>query len=355
MRDVITFNVVFTPGLVGRLLPFALSLLQGSGVRVRVVANGCGSDEIDLMRAATRVDERISQFVLPNRNPIEHGQALNRLFEAFDEPHFAIADSDLIADGDFMDTLQPIPPGTAMFSGTPVWVADDDAGLLAGATVLSGRHRALADGTPIGCTYLAVYERATIEPLWRRAPRGFGVHFRHMLPREMKTAFSERGWRFRLFDSCRVVNLLLLVDGHRLQYRAIPEVHHVGGYSAREFESRGAGLRNLIRLLRWSEERSLQRIVDGLSIRLCNQWQRDPRRARMNRTRRVVLAYVDVALDAILAGRPTPPAPFTGSVDVDRRVAALVSALEARYPSALSALIKARQELALDRSGNQVA
>ena len=67
----ITFNVLFTPGSVGRLLPFALSLLKGSGVRIRVVANGCGSDEVDLMRAATRVDERISHYVLPNRNPIE--------------------------------------------------------------------------------------------------------------------------------------------------------------------------------------------------------------------------------------------------------------------------------------------
>jgi hypothetical protein len=356
---VITFNVLFTPGSVGRLLPFALSLLQGSGVRVRVVANGCGSDEVDLMRAATRVDQRMSHYVLPNRNPIEHGQALNRLFEAFDEPHFAIADSDVIADGDFMDSLQPIAPGTAVFSATPVWVADGDAVLPAGTTFLSGRQRSLEDGTPIGSTYLAVYERATIEPLWRQSPRGFGVHFRHMLPREMQTAFSERGWRFRMFDSCRLVNLLLLVDGHRLENRSIPELHHVGGYSVQEFESSGAGLRNLIRLLRWREERSLQRIIDGLSIRLYARLWRDPRRAHMNRLRRIVLAYVDVALDAIVAGRPAPPAPVTGSAEVDRRVAALVSALEESYPPALSALNKARHELALSIpapvTGNQVA
>jgi hypothetical protein len=262
---VITFNVLFTPGSVGRLLPFALSLLQGSGVRVRMVANGCRADEVDLMRAASRVDERISHHVLPQRNPIEHGQALNHLFELFDEPYFAIADSDVIAAGDFMDGLQPISPPAAVFSAPPIWAPDDEAVAPAGIRVLSGRYRVLNDGTPIGSTYLAIYERAAIEPLWRQAPRGFGVHFRYQLPRWMRTSFSERGWRFRMFDSCRLVNLLLLVNGYRLENRTAPELFHLGGYSLREIQGSGAGLRIVISLLRSRDDRWLQRIVDGAS------------------------------------------------------------------------------------------
>jgi hypothetical protein len=344
-HEVITFNVLFTPGSAGRLLPFALSLLQGSGVRIRVVANGCRSDEVDLMRAATRVDERISHHVLPQRDPIEHGQALNHLFEVFNEPHFAIADSDVIAGGDFMDSLKPISPGTAVFSAAPVWVADDEAVSPAGSRFLSGRQRVLHDGTPIGVTYLAVYERAAIEPLWHQAPRGFDVHFRYMLPRRMRASLSERGWRFRMFDTCRLINLLLLVNGCRLENRTVPELHHLGGYSLREFVSSGAGLRNLISLLRSRDDRWLQRIIDGASLRLHARLRHDPDRARMSQRRRIVLSYVDLALDAILADQPPPPAPRTDSTEVDRRVAALVSALEEHYRPGLSALSKATHQL----------
>ena len=105
----ITFNVVFTPGTVRRLLPFTLSLLQGTGVHLRLVANACGSGEVDLLRDAASADERISHFSLPARDPVAHGAALNHLFEAFpDEPHFAFADSDVIANGDFMPALWPL-------------------------------------------------------------------------------------------------------------------------------------------------------------------------------------------------------------------------------------------------------
>jgi hypothetical protein len=343
---VITFNVLFTPGSVSRLLPFALSLLQGSGVRVRVVANGCGADEVDLMRTATRVDERVSHHVLPQRNPIEHGQALNHLFEVFDEPYFAIADSDVIAEGDFMDSLQPITPPTAVFSAAPIWAADAEAVVPAGSRFLSGRHRVLHDGTPIGGSYLAVYERAALEPLWRQAPRGFDVHFRYMLPRRIRTSLSERGWGFRMFDSCRLVNLLLLVNGYRLENRTVPELHHLGGYSLREIESSGAGLHNLIGLLRSRDDRWAQRIIDAASLRLYARFRRDPDRPAMRQRRHIVLSYFDVALDAILAGRPPPPAPRTDSAEVDRRVAALVSALERHYTPGLSVLSEARQQLA---------
>ena len=334
----ITFNVLFIPGSVARLLPFALSLLQGSGARIRVVANGCRPDEVDLMRAATRVDERVSHHVLPQRGPIPHGQALNHLFEVFDEPYFAIADSDVIAAGDFMDSLAPIPPGTALFSGTPVWATDDEAVCPPGARFLTGRQRVLHDGTPVGSSYVAIYERAAIEPLWRQAPRGFGATFHYSLPRPMRDSLSARGWRFQIVDSCRLVNLLLLVNGSRLENRPVPELHHLGGYSGRAFKSSRVRLRSL---LRSRDDRWLQRIVESALLTLHARLRRDPERSRMDERRRIVLPYVDAVLDAILADRPRPPAPRTDSADVDRRVAALGSALEGHYRPGLSALSEA--------------
>src|SRR5437764_3121301 len=98
------------PGSVSRLLPLALSLLQAPEVRIRLVANGCHADEVEFLRAATEIDERLSLYVLPQQNPVEHGRALNHLFQRFDEPRFAFIDSDVVASGDFMAGLLPIPP-----------------------------------------------------------------------------------------------------------------------------------------------------------------------------------------------------------------------------------------------------
>ena len=333
-NDAITFNVVFTPGTPARLLPFALSLLQGKGVRIRLVANGCGPDEIDLLRAAAQAHERISPHVLPSSHPVEHGLALNRLFEAFpSEPYFAFADSDVIASGDFMGGLWPMAPGQAAVSAAaPVWATDADAVVPPRWPVLSGRLRVLPDGTPAGTTYLAIYERAATEPLWRRAPKGFGVHHRHRIPRGLREQLAARGWNYRILDTCRLVNLQLLLAGFTLEDREIPELHHVGGFSGADFMGLRALLRSLPWALRSKDDRRLGRIVDYVGFRLyLHRRQRDPRFRRMNERRSAVGAHVLSVLDAILAGKPPPPTPRTDSAEVDRRLAALIAALETHY------------------------
>jgi hypothetical protein len=342
---VITFNVLFMPGAVARLLPFTLSLLQAPQARIRVVANGCTPDEVDLLRAASRVDERISSYALPQPDPIEHGRALNHLFERFDEPYFAFADSDVIAGGNFMTGLLPIASGTSVFSAPPVWLAEEEAVLPTEARHMGGHRRFLSDGTVVGNTFLAIYERAALEPVWRRAPRGFAIHYRYLLPRPIRTAFSKRGWRFQVFDSCRVVNLMLLLDGHRLENRAIPELHHIGSFNVREYVGRTAAWRDLTRLLSSKPGRSFRATVGTAAYILQGRWwrRREADRVRIRTRRETVVTYIDRVLDAILADRPVPAAPRTDSAEVDRKVAALVSTLEAHYRPNLTALESAQQ------------
>jgi hypothetical protein len=336
---VITFNVVFTPGSLARMLPFAFSLLQGTGVRIRVVGNGCSTEEIDLLREAADVDGRISHYVLPSAHPVEHGLALNHLFVAFPEPYFAIADSDVVASGDFMASLWPLAPGqAAVFAAPPVWVADDEAVTPPNWWFLGGRHRVLSDGTPSGATYVAIYERAAIEPLWRDAPRGFALHYRYVLPRRVRASLSARGWDYRLLDTCRLVNLQLLLEGFTIENRSVPELHHVGGFSTREFEGSRMMLRNLLRTVRANDDQWLQRVTDKVLRRFyVRRSRRDPRWRRVNERRHAVRSYVDAVLDAIIADEPAPTALRTDSPEVDRRVAALVSALEAHYRPELGA------------------
>ena len=327
-----TINVVFTPGSVGRLLPLSLSLLQGSGVRLRLVANACAPAEVELLDAVAEGDERIASYALPVRASLEHGRALDRLFEAFPEARFAFADSDVFASGDFTRSLG-LDEGAdvaAVFAAPPVWVTDEEATVPPEAPALSGRYRVLPDGTPVGGAHFAVYERALLEPRWHEAS-GFAPRFRLGLPRDMRSSFAERGWSFPLFDTGRVINLLLLRDGFVLRNRDVRELHHVGSFSARTFLSTRAAVRNLVRLLRSGDDGRLQRAVHNAGVKAHVVRHRRHRTRAMIERQRAVLEHVDASLEAISAGK-TPGRLATGSDETDARVAALVEALQEQYP-----------------------
>ncbi len=302
-------------------------------MRLRLVANACGPEEAKLLSERPR-GERISHHALPGRDPIPHGAALNHVFEAFpDEPYFAFADSDVIADGDFMPALLPLADSqVAVSTATPVWATAADLRVPAGWPVLSGRLQVLPDGTNVGTTYLAIYDRAAIEPAWRRAPRGFELHFRHSVPRPMRRSLAARGWDYRILDTCRLVNLQLLLEGRTLENRDVPQLHHVGGVSGPRFGGPAALLRGLPILLRSKQHRRPRRIAEYVAFRAF-LWRRrhDPKHRRVNERRTEVGVYMNAVLDAISVAKPTPPALRTDSADVDGRLAALVTALEEHY------------------------
>jgi hypothetical protein len=339
----VTFNVSFTPGMVARLLPFSLSLLQSPLVRLRVVSNGCSSSEVEMMRALATSEDRVSHHALPVAQTVEHGVVLNELFEAFPEPRFAIVDSDVIAGGDFMGPLQEVVPGRAgVFTAPAVWMTDEEGRGTAGRFALSGARRTLDDGTYLGNTFCAIYERDLLEPVWREAPRGFAVHHDYLLPDAIKASLAERGWRFRTYDTARLVNLLLLLAGLALEERPVPELHHVGGYSIREYYGPVAKLRQL-GVLRSSGGGRWRRLADGLRTHFNFKLQPEDAGVRGPRQQRkaLALAYVDELLDALLAGEPAPPAPETDSPQVNRRLAELVAAVESEYPKGLATLRQA--------------
>ena len=331
----ITFNVIFTRGSPERLLPFAWSLLRGSGVHVRLVANGCDTSDVDVLRRAADRDDRLAVYVLPRRGVIEHGLALNHLFDAHpDEPLFAFADSDVLATGDFVPRLLPLGDGQAgAFSAPPVWaIGAEDAVAPSGGPFLAGRMRELPDGTPVGGTYFAIYDRAMVEPAVRAAPRGFAIHHRQMLAPPVRGALAERGWDYPMLDTGRVVNLLLLLDGRRLENHDVPELHHVGGFSNADFGGASATLRRLAQMLVSKEARSLG-IRDRARLRSAGRTVREqPYFERITARRTAVPPYARAVLDALIAGAPLPPPLRTGTDEVDRQVEALVEALAVHYP-----------------------
>lgn len=333
-----TFNVVFVSGTVERLLPFTLSLLQQSAAaRFRLVDNGCSASDEHLLRMAKERFERLSYFRTPGDSPIEHGAALNAVYHAFEEPYFAMIDSDVCASGEFLTELVPLPRGcVARFSASPVWATDDDTVAVPGCTWIGARQRVLHTGSVVGNTYFAIYDRAALEAVWARAPLGFQVQDRYMLSPELRRDLGARGWGFTTFDTSRLLNLLLLIEGGRLENCEIPTLHHVGGFSGvarrRITESPPELLTRLLKIIRSGDKARSLRIWDGFRHRVfMRRSRRRPAHREMNERRRLVSEHLSDVLRVLSSGDAVPSLPATGSSQVDTKLAALVKTLEQMY------------------------
>ena len=152
-------------------------------------------------------------------------------------------------------------------------------------------------------------------------------HVSYVPDSQLRAASESRSWLYGTYDTCRLLNFLLLLSGSSLENRAAPELHHVGGLSS----GARAPLAPRVSLAR-SGEPVVPALIDRAAVRMARarENRRTARRA-VNQRRRTVLTYVAAVVDALLAGKRVPTAPPTGSTEVDRGVADLVAALEAVY------------------------
>ena len=337
MDSSLTFNVVFTTGTAECLLPFTLSLVQACKARFRLVDNAGSNHDRHLLEVVAEKFPTLSYFRLPDEHPTEHGVVLNTLFTTFDEPEFCIVDSDVFALGSFLPALVPLSAGSAgVFSAPPVWVEDAETVVPHDCTYVYARQRRLADGTEIGATYCAVYDRSALETIWHLAPNGFARHNRFALPGEARALLAARGWRFVAFDTGRALNMLLLAKGYRLENRNIPALHHLGGFSStffpREQETLLVLVGRLLQLLSAAEDGRWRLIADVVRHRrYLSRIRRESWHRRMNKRRRLVLDHLTSTLSALLEGAVLPPLPDSGSDEVDTRLRGLHDALTKVY------------------------
>ncbi len=334
----LTINVIFTPGTVGLLVPFAMSLRRGSGVRVRLVANGCAAEERELLAGAAGSSEGLLWHPLPWRHVSKHGAALNYLFERFPEPLFAFADSDVLASGDFAHDLLPIPEGhCCSFSAPPVWQEREEWLEQPSLRFMTGRTSTLRNGATVPTSYFAIYDRAGIEPTWRELRHGFRLSRRRWLGSELRAEFDRRGWDYAMFDTGKVLALALLIQGERFRFAESEHLHHVGGVSIERLAAYPHVPRNPFRVLR-AGPAGARRYLEHVEVqRVLEKLRRHPLLKPGLERRAIVLAHVADVLDALAAGEPIPATPTTGSDEVDPQLQRLVEALESVYPVAATA------------------
>lgn len=280
------FNIVWT----GRVFPYlqylVASQIAQSGARFRFVANGCPPDQIALMEDfRQRRPDRVLEVLVACETMEAHGVALDIAHDQRDDgDFFCFIDPDILARKPFLaEFSEHLEAGCAgITSGQGIW--RDDSVLPEGHLGVSGEYFYAPDGYLFGSPHFAMYRRA---PLDRTLAR-WGVGFRSAgndLTDEGTRRLDAIGRKYWLYDTGKIVNILLQEDGEQLCHFEHPSLLHIGGMSHFLSPPDGGG---------GAEQ------VD---------WEPDQRVWPWPVTRLEVARYTAFVIRTLAAGRPAPPIP----------------------------------------------
>lgn len=234
----LTFNLVWIGDVFKYLRPFTSSLLAHSTARVRFVANGCGPATLDALDAyAGAHPDRVVEVLPVSPDVLPHGVVLDRVLRDRDDgDHFCFVDTDIRADGPWLEPLlDQLTGAAAVTSGKPLW--DTSPKVKIGQPFVAGSMIEAEDGTRFGSPHLAVYHRRELEATIDRWGAGFGAAAPEIavpgatIPPAAVARLDELGHHYVLYDTGKVVNLLLQGEGHELVHRESPHLLHIGGVS----------------------------------------------------------------------------------------------------------------------------
>lgn len=226
----VVFNVVWTGTVFRYLIPFVTSQIVQSQARFRFVANGCPPDQVELMQvyADEHPDRVVEVFMASADDMIAHGVALDRVRARRDDGRwFALVDPDIKANGPWVaELLATLGGAVAVTSGTEVW--SDDNLIPEGHVGVPGEAFFSRDGFVFGSPHLAIYDRAALDRTCERWGVGLGSAGPEL--REDVTALlATHGHSYLVYDTAKIVNALLQLDGGTLVHRDLDQLVHIGG------------------------------------------------------------------------------------------------------------------------------
>ena len=230
-RDLV-FNVVWTGTVFDLLEPFVASQVAQSSARFRFVANACPSEQIEAMeRFAARHPGRVVEVLeVSTDRMIRHGDALDAVIEARDDgPYFAFIDPDIIARGPFLPPfLDLLVEHHAVTSGKEVW--SDHNVRPADHPGVNGEYFFDQDGYVFGSPHFAIYRRASLDATMGRWGVGFSTAGND-LTEAARATVEAAGRGYWIYDTGKLVNILLQCDGATLVHHEHPALVHIGSIS----------------------------------------------------------------------------------------------------------------------------
>jgi hypothetical protein len=163
---------------------------------------------------------------------VAHGVALDRVRSAHDDGElFCFVDPDIKATRPFLSRfLRLIGSHSAVTSGKQVWIDDHVVPDTHRGIGLDGRHFFHPSGFVYGCPHFAMYRRADLEETSGRWRVGFGSAGPE-LSDATKARLGAEGHLYKVYDTGKVVNILLQIDGKRVCHVDPDELIHIGGMS----------------------------------------------------------------------------------------------------------------------------
>lgn len=225
------FNMVWTGRVFDDLQLFTRSLLVHTRSRFRFVANACPPDQVRNMEgfAAEHPDRVVGVDVVSTERMVRHGDALDDIRQLHhDGELFAFIDPDILARGPFLGTLlDGLADAAAVTSGREVWSSHNIRP--AAHPGVNGEYFFDQDGFLFGSPHLAVYRRDVLDETLERWGVGFSSAGNETA--EVRRRLEEMGRSYLVYDTAKIVNILLQADGARLVHREHPNLVHIGGMS----------------------------------------------------------------------------------------------------------------------------
>lgn len=234
-EQLLVFNVVWVRGVFEYLRYFVASQMAHSSARFRFVVNGCPPDEVALIkRFAGRHSDRVVEVFESSSTMEPHGVALDTVLARRDDgEYFCFIDSDILARRPFLRRFTDRLEGSCVgvTSGRVFSRPDgqDDA-IATESRILPGDCFYSQRGYLFGSPHFAVYRRGALDDTMSRWRVGLGSSGPDVSA-EVRRELAAAGHAFALYDTGKIVNILLQQDGNTLCHLEHEGLMHIGGVS----------------------------------------------------------------------------------------------------------------------------
>jgi hypothetical protein len=228
------FNIVVTGRVFWHLRYFVCSLVHNSDARFRFVTNGCTAKTLALLDdyAGGHPGRVVEILEVSPEAIVAHGVALDAVRRQRDDGElFCLVDTDIKARRPYLPPfLDLLRTHSAVTSGRQVWVDDHVVPDTHIGLGLDGRHFFHPNGFVYGCPHLALYRRSHLDETCDRWGVGLGSAGPE-LSEATRARLASAGHLYQVYDTGKIVNILLQADGRSLRHVDPDELIHIGGMS----------------------------------------------------------------------------------------------------------------------------
>lgn len=230
--DCLTINIIYVKGTVSMLIPFFNSLYAHSQCRYRLISNGCDEDEKHQLQMIAEELGRVEFYHINSTTILPHHDILNELLTLEKSEYFIFSDSDICANGDFLqEAFSLMKDQDAFFSGYPIWHTQNEEIMPKNFRILGGRFPKTHNGIIVGFSYFAIYKRSTLIKFIDNSRVSFERHTWSTVPVNLKPLLLRNQLKKSFYDTGKLLNALMYLEGHKLSYAKLNTLKHLGGIS----------------------------------------------------------------------------------------------------------------------------